>query len=369
MHRYIWELPNWNDFYWQEKKLLPLISAVRLKQGQLITKVKNLFEDDLKKAQAIILEEETLKTAQIEGEKYNPESVRSSIHRRLGLDYAGLPKTERHIDGLVQILLDASLEFDKPLTKKRLFSWNAALFPTGYSGLTKIDVGKFRTGPMQVVSGPIGKEKVHYQAPKADVVSKEMAAYFNWWAGSIGNLDGIIRAGVAHFYFVTIHPFEDGNGRIARALTDMALAQDDKLSKRYYSLSNEIINRRKAYYDILKKSQKNGQDITNWLIWFIECFSLALDTSDTLLSDIFAKTNFWKKYSKVQVNSRQQKVVNKLLDAGIGNFEGGLTNRKYVSIANVSRRTAVREINDLLDKNILKQNEGEGRSVSYDINW
>jgi len=319
MNQYIWQLPKWNVFSWDEKKLLPLLVGVRSKQKQLVEKVQGLMDEGLKKAEAIIFEKETLKTAQIEGEKYDPRSVRSSIHRRLGLDYAGLPRTERHVDGLVNVLFDATLEHDKLLTKKRLFSWHAALFPTGYSGLTKIRVGEFRTdtgGPMQVVSGPAGKEKIHYQAPEAVKVPKEMATFLDWWKKSKGTLDGILRAGVAHFYFVTIHPFDDGNGRIGRALTDMALAQDDKLSKRYYSLSNEIVSQKKQYYDILEQSQKGDIDITNWLIWFVRCFSDALDTSDSLLKDIFFKTEFWAKHDSKEINSRQKKVMNRLLDAG-----------------------------------------------------
>jgi Fic family protein len=261
------------------------------------------------------------------------------------------------------------MNFKDPLTKERLFSWHAALFPAGYSGLTKIEVGKFRTGPMQVVSGQIGKEKLHYHAPDADRIVNEMDKFFNWWRETEETLDGIVRAGISHFYFVTIHPFDDGNGRLARALTDMALAQDDKLSKRYYSLSNEIISRRKEYYDILESSQKKSRYITDWLMWFIGCFSSALDTSDTLLKDIFAKTEFWRKHRDIEINARQKKVVNKLLDVGIDKFEGGLTTRKYISIAKVSRRTAIREIKDLQKKDILKQNKGEGRSVSYALNW
>lgn len=369
MHTYIWELPNWKNFSWNENELLPLISSARLKQGQLIQKVTNLFEDDLKKAEAIVLEEETLKTARIEGEKYNPESVRSSIHRRLGLDFAGLPRTERHIDGLVEVLLDATQNYIKPLNKERLFSWHAALFPTGYSGLSKIEVGTFRTGPMQVVSGPIGREKLHYQAPNADRISKEMDLFFNWWHETDTSLDGIIRAGIAHFYFVTIHPFDDGNGRITRALTDMALAQDDALPRRYYSLSNEIIKKRKEYYNVLEQTQKSDTNITDWLKWFISCFSSALDNSEILLQDIFAKTEFWRKNKDSTIGARQKKVINKLLDAGKNKFKGGLTTRKYMAITKMSRRTAVREIQDLLGKNMLKQNKGEGRSVSYDINW
>ena len=308
MTSYIWELPNWPSFYWDEKRLLPTLSRVRLKQGQLIQKIQSLLEPDLKQAEAQVFEEETIKTAQIEGEKYNPESVRSSIHRRLGMDYAGLPRTERHIDGLVEVLFDATLNSNQPLTIKRLLSWQAALFPTGYSGLLKIKAGKFRTnttGPMQVVSGVIGRERVHYQAPPAIRLKKEIEIFLSWWKNSEKSMDGIIRAGIAHLYFVTLHPFDDGNGRIARALTDMAMAKDDKLAKRYYSLSREILNEKKAYYQILEQSQKGNLDLTPWLVWFIDCFSQSLNDSDKLLKNIFVKTA----YCHVQVISVVREII------------------------------------------------------------
>jgi len=372
MVKYIWQRLNWNKFYWNEEILLPRVSRVRLKQNKLIQKVQSLINEDFKKAEAIIFEQEALKTAQIEGERYNPESVRSSINRRLGLDYAGLPRTERHIDGLVAVLFDATLNHDQPLTQERLFGWQAALFPTGFSGLTKIEAGKFRTdkkGPMQVISGAIGKEMVHFQAPEAGRIAAEMAGFLNWWPESRKAVDGILRAGIAHFYFITVHPFDDGNGRIARALTDMALAQDDKLSRRYYSLSNEIVARRKQYYEVLEKAQKGDSDLNGWLMWFIDCFSAALETADILLKDIFIKMKFWNKFRAVAINSRQRKVINRILDAGKGKFRGGLSTRKYIGITGASRRTAIREIQNLLSQEMLKQNPGKGRNVSYDINW
>jgi len=369
MQQYVWELSEWPQFVWREKELLSLISATRLKQGQLIERVNHLWEDNLKRAEAIILEEETIKTAQIEGERYNPASVRSSVNRRLGLDYGGLPKTERHVDGLVEVLLDATLAWQKPLTKKRLFAWHGALFPTGYSGISKIQVGKFRSNIVQVVSGPVGREKVHFLAPDAKNIAQEMKMFFQWWKKTENHLDGIIRAGIAHFYFVTIHPFDDGNGRIARVLTDMALAQDDKLSRRYYSFSNEIVKRRAEYYQILQTTQKGGLDLTEWLSWFTQCFSSALDNSEILLSNIFAKAEFWQKHHQVEINDRQQKVINKLLDSGKDQFTDNLTTRKYMGMTKISRRSAIREIQDLVKKKILKQNLQQGRNVNYDINW
>jgi Fic family protein len=372
MTQYIWQKPNWHAFSWDEKICLALISQARLKQGKLIQKVQALIDDDAQLAEAIVFEQEALTTAQIEGEKYNPKSVRSSVYRRLGLDYAGLPETDRHIDGLVEVLFDAVINFSQPLNKKRLFGWHAALFPTGYSGLSKIQVGKYRTdheGPMQVVSGPIGKRKIHFQAPPAKKLLKEMTKFFNWWSESEGSMDGIIRAGIAHFYFVTLHPFEDGNGRLARALTDMALAQDDKLTRRYYSLSNEIVSQKKNYYSTLEQSQRGANDITNWLVWFINCFTSAIDNSETLLVNIFSKAEFWQKNQKINISSRQKKVMNKLLDVGKGQFQGGLTTRKYMSLTKVSRRTAVREMQDLVDKKLLTQNKSKGRNVSYEVKW
>lgn len=372
MNNYIWELKSWPNFKWDEAKLLPGLSEARLRQGKLIEKVLGLLEFDSKQAEAYIFEAETLKTTQIEGQKYNPESIRSSIHRRLGLDYAGLPKTERHVDGLVEVLFDATRYSNESLTVKRLCSWQAALFPTGYSGLQKIVVGKFRNdeiGPMEVVSGTIGREKVHYQAPPADRISNEIKLFLRWWNNQSLGLDGIIRAGIAHLYFVTIHPFDDGNGRIARALTDMIIAQDDKLSKRYYSLSTEILKEKESYYKILEESQKGDLDITEWLIWFIDCFSKALVNSEKLLENIFNKADFWRKNQMLEINTRQRKVINKMLDVGKNNFIGGLTTKKYMGITGMSRITSIREINDLLFKNVLVQNEGKGRNVNYSIKW
>jgi len=372
MTDYIWELENWPKFKWDETVLLPSLSTARLRQGKLIQKILGLLELDSKQAEACIFEEEALKTTQIEGEKYNPELVRSSIHRRLGLDYAGLPQTERHIDGLIEVLFDATRHFDEILTIQRLYGWQASLFPTGYSGLQKIAAGKFRNdidGPMEVVSGSIGRERVHYQAPPANKVLHEIKLFLSWWNNQSLSSDGIIRAGIAHLYFVTIHPFDDGNGRIARALTDMAIAQDDKLNKRYYSLSTEILRDKQTYYKILEESQKGDLDITKWLTWFIDCFSAALINSEKLLENIFNKADFWRIHQMIEMNARQKKVINKMLDVGEDNFVGGLTTKKYMGMTGMSRITSIREINDLLLKNILIQNEGKGRNVNYSIKW
>lgn len=373
MQKYIWQQAKWPHFNWDKSTLLPLIAKARLKQGKLIQQLVDLQNPEKNKARAEIFTKETITTAAIEGEHYDPNSVRSSINRRLGLDYAGLPKTQRHVEGLIEVIFDATHNYNDPLSKSRICGWHAALFPTGYSGIRKIRAGKYRSdknGPMQVISGPIGKERIHYQAPPAKKLTREMNNFFKWWKKSKNQeIDGIIRAGIAHFYFVTIHPFDDGNGRIARAITDMALAQDDKSDIRYCSMSGEIIKHRKSYYEILELSQKGHDNITQWLQWFIETYIDALDNSQKLLSNIFFKSLYWKKYSQQQLNSRQIKVINKMLDIGKGNFKGGLTTKKYINIARTSRRTAVRDIQDLLEKGLIKKNQGKGRGVNYDINW
>lgn len=373
MQKYIWQNLNWPHFTWQEKDLSKLLGQVRLQQGLLIQKMNLIVGDDLDRSRAVILEQETLKTALIEGEKYNPLAVRSSIHARLNLPLAGLPRPSRHIDGLIDVILDAVENYSVNLKKAKLYSWHATLFPTGYSALFKINAGKFRddqNGPMQVVSGNIGHEKIHYQAPPAKTLSNEMTDFLQWWNHQPTNLDGVIRAGLAHFYFVTIHPFDDGNGRLARVLTDLALAQDDKAPHRYYSLSSEIIKRKSQYYNILEQCQKGNLDVTKWLVWFLETFLLALKSSEVLLGDIFAKTSFWYKYQHHHLNNRQKKVLNKIMDAGKSSFTAGLSTRQYMSINHsVSRSTAIREIQELVKAKILIPNKALGRSTSYRLNW
>jgi Fic family protein len=288
----------------------------------------------------------------------------------LGLPTAGLPAAGRHVDGLVDVLLDATLNYEQALTTDRLKSWQAALFPTGYSGLRRIRVGKWRgTDPMQVVSGPIGREKIHFEAPPSDKIDLEMRKFISWWEKGSIQMEGLLRAGIAHFRFITIHPFEDGNGRIARALTDMSLAQDENLTPRFYSLSSRIMAEREDYYKVLETSQKGDVDITGWLEWFLGCYLRAIEDSQTLISNVLAKAEFWQRHGQTALNDRQRKVINKLLDAGPGGFAGGLTTRKYVSMAKVSRTTGFREISDMVKKGILLQNEAGGRSVSYDIRW
>jgi len=369
--KYIWQSDFWPDFTWNSESLLPLLGQARLAQGNLLGRVRRLGFKLGEEAQADILTEEAIKTAAIEGERLNPQMVRSSVARHLGLSLAGAISATRSVDGLVEVILDATQKYDKTLSAAKLKSWHAALFPSGHSGLHKIRVGKWRgKEPMRVVSGPIGREKVHFEAPPGEAVESGMKRFLAWWKSSIKGADGILRAGLAHFYFVTIHPFEDGNGRIARALTDMALAQDEKLDVRYYSLSSQIMEERDGYYDILEKSSKSpNTDVTKWLAWFLGCYQRAVQRSDKIIGNVLAKADFWQKHAQAELSERQKKVLNHMLDAGHGNFIGGLTTRKYAGITKVSRATAFREISDMLEKNILRQLSGKGRSVHYDLIW
>jgi len=369
MIHYIWQEPDWPHFRWQSDLLLGPLGKARLRQGKLLGEMSGLGFNLGLETRCEILIEETIQTAAIEGEQYERQAVRSSIARRLGMPAAALPRADRHADGLVDVLLDATGNFNSPLTVNRLHGWQAALFPTGYSGLRRIAVGKFRHGaPMQVVSGPIGQETVHYEAPPSRQVGREIDLFLKWWDESRGHIDGLLRAGIAHLWFVTIHPYDDGNGRLARAITDMALAGDEKNSTRFYSLSAQIMAEREGYYHILEQTQRGDLDITPWLAWFLACFTSALDRSYAFLDITLQKARFWKIHTK-PLAERQRKVVNKLLDAGPGGFAGGLTTRKYVSMAKVGRATAYREISDLLAKGLLSINQGKGRSVSYDLIW
>jgi len=369
--KYIWQSASWPKLKWDSNTLLSLLGHARLLQGNLLGRVKRLGFKLGEEAQADILTEEAIKTAAIEGERLNPQMVRSSVARHLGLREAGLIPASRSVDGLVEVILDATQKYNSSLSATRLKGWHAALFPLGYSGLHKIRVGQWRgKEPMQVVSGPMGKERIHFEAPPGETIEAEMKQFLHWWESSRKDTDGILRAGLAHLYFVTIHPFEDGNGRIARALTDMALAQDEKLNVRYYSLSSQIMEERRGYYDILEKCTKSDSvDVTKWLVWFLECFERAIRRSDKIIGNVLAKAEFWQQHAQTGLNERQKKVLNRLLDAGPGGFEGDLTTRKYVSIAKVSRATAFREISDLLEKKILRQLSGKGRSVHYDLIW
>ena len=367
--KYIWERKNWFDFKYDNAVLLKPLSQLRVLQGKLLGRLASLDIKLETEAQGAILVEEAVRTAEIEGQKFNRDAVRSSVAVRLGLP-RGVGAQDRSINNLVDVLLDAVRFHDQPLTLERLNGWQAALFPSGYSGLRKIRTGRLRRDkPMQVVSGPLTKEKVHFEALPKERLAEEMQIFLKWWHSSLGQMDGILRAATAHLRFVTIHPYEDGNGRLARALTDMALAQDENLKVRFYSVSSEIMRTRDEYYKILEDVQRCRADVTQWYLWFIKCVTAAIERSRNIIANVFTRVDFWNRHAQTQLNERQKKVLNRILEAGPGNFVGGLTTRKYASIAKVSRATAFREIADMLDKKILRQLPGKGRSVHYDLIW
>jgi Fic family protein len=367
MIKYIWQHNAWPALTWDTDALLTPLGECLLLQGKLLSKVVSLGFNLEHQAQAEILVEEAIKTSAIEGEQLDVQSVRSSVARKLGLPSAGLP-FDRRVDDLVSVLIDATQNYDTRLSSERLWGWQAALFPTGYSGMHKIKVGGWRDSeePMRVLSGPIGREKVHYEAPPSDRLDQEIRNFLAWWDDSLGNVEGIIRAAIAHLRFVSIHPYDDGNGRIARALTDMALAQDDKQRVRYYTLSAEIMSEREDYYNILEKTQKGSCDVTGWLVWFLGCYARAIKHSDDLLNGVFSKAEFWRTHAQDKLTDRQKKVINRLLDAGPDGFEGGLTTQKFASMTHCSRVTAYRELDQLHVMGILKR-VGQGRSVRYEL--
>ncbi|MFK5926790.1 MAG: Fic family protein [Desulfuromusa sp.] len=369
--QYIWQHPSWPRFRWDNAALMKSLGDCRFQQGSLLAQMRELGMEVRQQARAEVLIEEALKTSEIEGERLDPNAVRSSVTRRLGLPTAGLREVRnQHADGVVEILLDATLGYEKELAIERLFGWHAALFPTGYSGLHKIHVASWRDdrdGPMRIVSGSIGKEKIHYEALPSDSLDHEMQLYLDWWKKSRRNLDGLLRAAISHLWFVAVHPFEDGNGRIARTLTEMALAQDEELDIRYYSLSSQIMADRESYYSVLERTNKGNGDITEWIQWFLDRVSRAILHSNDLLTNVMQKSRFWSCHTQTELNERQRKVLNRLLDAGPDGFEGGMTNRKYAGIAHVSRATAQRELADLVEKCVLRPNPGGGRSVSYSL--
>ncbi|HEV2455717.1 MAG TPA: Fic family protein [Verrucomicrobiae bacterium] len=362
---YIHEHNEWPKLHWNGDKLAIRLADVRHRQGRLIGRMEGLGFKLQEEAVLQMLTEDVVKSSDIEGEKLSPEAVRSSIARRMGLDIGGLTPSDRNVDGVVEMMLDATRHYAKPLTENRLFGWHSCLFPSGRNGMTQINVGKWRddkNGPMQVVSGPIGREKVHYEAPAAEAVPKEMAAFLNWFNKDT-ETDPVLKAGVAHLWYVTIHPFDDGNGRIARAIADLCLARSEKSSKRFYSMSAQIRVKRKAYYDILEATQKGGTDITPWLAWFLECLGDAINGAENLLAGILAKARFWEKMDYVDLSNRQRQVLNRLLDG----FEGKLTTSKWAKLTKSSQDTATRDIQDLIQKNVLERSAEGGRSTSYTL--
>jgi len=362
---YLYNNQNWPIFEWNSEKLLPLLSYVRNRQGKLIGKMGALGFELRNEANLEILTQEIIKSTEIEGEFLDREQVRSSIARRLGLEISGLVYSERNVDGIVDLMIDATKNYDQELDKERLFSWHNALFPTGKSGIYKIIVGNWRddsTGPMQVVSGALGKEKVHYQAPPAAQLENEMRIFFDWF-NLEQNTDLVLKSAIAHLWFVTLHPFEDGNGRISRALSDMLLARSDEQSYRFYSMSTQIRKERNSYYDLLEKTQKSGLDITSWLEWFLKCLLHSIENSETLLEKIIYKHSFWLKHSRLNINDRQRIILNMLMD----DFEGVLNTTKWAKIGKCSQDTALRDIQDLIEKGILIKSVQGGRSTNYEI--
>lgn len=362
---YLWEQSNWPAFTWDERSIATLLARVSHKQGRLLGKMESLGFDLRAEANLRTLTEDVIKTSDIEGETLEPSQVRSSIARQLGMDVAGLVPSERHVDGVVEMMLNATNNFADPLTEARMLSWHAALFPTGHSGMQKIAAGRWRNdsdGPMQVVSGPMGKDVVHYQAPPANRITDEISRFIDWFEHP-SDTNPILMSGLAHFWFVTIHPFDDGNGRIARALADMALARADNSAQRFYSMSSQIRKERSDYYTTLEWSQKGELDITRWQTWFLECLERALDGASDILGAVLEKAQFWERFSKTPMNERQTKVLNRILDG----FEGKLTSSKWAKLAKCSQDTASRDIADLIDKGVLLKNAGGGRSTSYSI--
>ncbi len=360
---YIHDRKDWPKMTWNTERLAGQLAGVRHRQGRLIGRMEGLGFSLRNEAVLQTLTEDVLKSNEIEGEKLDKDQVRSSVARRLGLDIGGLIPVDRHVEGVVEMILDATGHYTDPLTEERLFGWHAALFPTGRSGMAKIAVGRWRdaqSAPMQVVSGPIGREQLHYQAPEAKRVSGEMRAFLEWF-NAPPPIDPVMVASLAHLWVVTIHPFEDGNGRIARAIADMALARSENSTQRFYSMSAQIRLERNAYYDTLEQTQKGDLDVTSWLEWFLGCLDRAIEGAGQILADIFRKARFWETQIRTPFNERQRAIINRLLD----DFEGKLTSSKWAKLAKCSQDTALRDIDDLVKCGVLVKEPGGGRSTSY----
>jgi Fic family protein len=363
---YIHEIPEWPRFTWDSGAIAPLLSEVRLRQGLLLGRMKSYGFASQWTATLKVLTEETIKSSAIEGVVLDPESVRSSIAKKLGLDLAGLKMhKDRSVEGVVEMMVDATQRFEAPLTEERLFDWHAHLFPGVRRTTDKLRIGAWRDdsqGSMQVISGPIGRPKIHYVAPAAGRLDAEMKRFLGWFESN-EQKDPLLKTAIAHLWFVTIHPFEDGNGRIARAIAEMCLARSDGSAQRFYSMSSQILEDRRSYYEILEKTQSGSLDITEWLKWFLECLDRAIEHSNEITSGALAKESFWQDLDKknVSLNQRQKKVLDKLL----GDFEGKLTREKWMKLTKASSRTALRDINELIELSILEQEEAGGRSTSY----
>lgn len=362
MAKYIYQNKNWTDFTWNDKAINAVFGEVRLMQGKIIGQMNALGFSAKEEATLATLTLDVIKSSEIEGELLNYDQVHSSIARRLGINTAGLVPSSRHIEGIVEMMLDATQRHNLPLTKKRLLGWHAALFPTGYSGPYEIKVGRYRTSEMQVVSGAMGKEKVHYEAVKPELVKVEMGKFLDWFNND-NQLDPVLKAAIAHFWFIIIHPFDDGNGRIGRAITDMLLARAENSGERFYSMSSQILVERKQYYDILQKVQHSTGDITEWLKWFLHCLKNAMLTTENTTQRILRKAEFWKLHEQTPINERQRLMLNKLFDG----FDGKLQTSKWAKITKTSTDTALRDIKDLVEKGILQQTDEVGRNTNYEL--
>ena len=363
--RYIWQLPDWPHLVFDAADLAAPLAQVHRAQGMLAGRMAELGLPQRDHATLQVLTQEVITTSAIEGERLDLEAVRSSVARKLGLDIGALAPSDRHVDGVVDVVLDATRNFDQPLTPERLFGWHAALFPTGYSGRTRITVAAWRTdasGPMQVVSGPVGREKVHFEAPPAATLPAQTQAFFDWFEAAPAG-DAIIKAGLAHLWLVTLHPFDDGNGRLSRAVGDMALARAEGTHQRFYSFSAQIQRERKDYYDQLEATQKGPLDVTPWLHWFLGCLLRAVQGADATLAGVLDKSQFWQRWAGTPMNARQTLVLNRVLDG----MEGRLTNAKWAAMAQCSSDTALRDINDLLALGVLARLEGGGRNTAYTL--
>lgn len=364
-YKYIWQSDDWPNWHFDLAALANQMAEVSRAQGLLIGRLADVGMAPRDQASLAALTEDVIKTSEIEGEQFNVESVRSSIARRLGVDIGALAPADRHIEGVVEMVLDATGNCNTSITSERLFGWHAALFPTGYSGLAKIKVGGWRDdggGPMQVVSGPIGRQRVHFEAPSADRLEDETRHFFEW-VNVEANEPPLIKAGLAHLWFITLHPFDDGNGRIARAISDLLLARADGSPQRFYSVSAQIQRERQVYYDILERTQRGSMDITDWLAWFLDTLHRAVDQAQHTLDAVLSKSRFWQQWATTPLNQRQVKLLNKLLDG----FEGKLTSSKWAVIAKCSPDTALRDINDLLAHGVLRKSDAGGRSTSYEL--
>ena len=366
MIEYTHRLPDWPKFHWNQDALTALLADIRHRQGRLLGRMESLGFALQKEAELETLTLDVLKSSEIEGENLPADQVRSSIARRLGMESAGTSHAERDVEGVVEMMLDATQNFSKALDEERLFAWHSALFPTGRSGMRRIIVGAWRNdadGPMQVVSGPVGKEKVHYEAPAASVIEQEMSGFLAWANDAADKTDPVLRAALAHLWFVTIHPFDDGNGRIARAIGDWALARSEGSSQRFYSMSAQIRQERNDYYDILERTQKGTLEVTPWMEWFLGCLGRAFDGTETTLAAVLRKARFWERHARATINERQRALLNRLFDG----FIGKLTTTKWAKASKSSHDTALRDIRDLIDQGLLKKDAGGGRSTSYSL--